>query len=144
MRYFAKASLFKVPVLKSIVKLLGAFPVDKSTVSSSYSAIKKSIELLKDGQVVSIFPQGKRYPGIDPASSKYQTGVGMIVYHAKCRVLPVCIQTKGWKVKPFRRTYVNIGKVIEFDEFSFSQGNTSEFGAAATLIFSRIKALVRD
>ncbi len=144
LRYFAKNSLFKVPVLKSIVKLLGAFPVDRSTVSSSYSAIKKSIELLSQNEVVSIFPQGRRVPGSDPRDSTFQTGVGMMVFHAKCRVLPVCIQTKGWKVKPFHRTYVNIGKIIEYDEFSFSKGNSAEYAQAASLIFSRIKELIRD
>ena len=35
LRYFAKASLFKVPILKNVVHGLGAFPVDKSTASSS-------------------------------------------------------------------------------------------------------------
>lgn len=144
LRYFAKASLFKVPVLRSIIKLLGAFPVDKSTVSSSYGAIKKSLELLHDGQVVSIFPQGRRVPGVDPKDATFQTGVGMMVYHASCRVLPVCIQTKDWKVKFFRRTYVKIGKIIEFDEFSFKDGNTAEFKNAASLIFSRIKECVGD
>ena len=144
LRYFAKASLFKIPLLKNLITALGAFPVDKSAVGTSTAAIKQSIALLQEGQIVGIFPQGHRMPGVDPRTTKTKNGAGMMVYHAKCPVLPVCIQTKNWKIGLFKRTKVIIGKPISYEEFTFEEGKNSEYAEAAQLIFSRITALIED
>lgn len=144
LRYFAKASLFKVPILKSIVHGLGAFPVDKTTASSSLAAIKNSLALLKQGESLSMFPQGHRIPSKDPRDTQPMSGIGMIVYRSKCRVLPVCIQTKHWRTGFFRRTYVRIGKPIEYEDFSFEKGGSAEFTAASELVFSKINELIKD
>ena len=144
LRYFAKASLFKVPILKNVVHGLGAFPVDKSTASSSIAAIKNTIALLKQGESISMFPQGHRIPSKDPRETETMNGIGMIVYRSKCRVLPVCLQTKHWRTGFFRRTDIRIGKPIEFEEFNFEKGGSAEYTAASELVFSRINELIKD
>ena len=65
-RFMAKKELFKVPVVNWIVGLLGAFPVDRG--GNDVGAIKKSVAMLKDGECMGIFPQGHRYPAVDPRS----------------------------------------------------------------------------
>ncbi|MGM9637922.1 MAG: lysophospholipid acyltransferase family protein [Eubacteriales bacterium] len=137
-RYFAKKELFKIPGLKQLITLLGAFPVDRSDASASVSSIKNTISLLEKGEVVGIFPQGKRFPGKNPNTTKPKNGVGMIEYHAKVKVIPVLLQNKKWKICPFRKTIVHIGKPIEYDEFTYSDGKGREFAEASELIFSRI------
>jgi 1-acyl-sn-glycerol-3-phosphate acyltransferase len=58
-RFMAWDALFRVPVLGSLVRLLGAFPVDvrKGQGGSAYSAAKRLVE---EGEIVGIFPEGKR------------------------------------------------------------------------------------
>ncbi len=145
LRFFAKAPLFKIPIIKSFFTALGAFPVDKSSVGASTAAIKKSIALLQNGEIVAIYPQGHRYPGISPKETKPRSGVGMMVYHAKCPVLPVLIQpNKKWKIIPFRKTKVVIGKPIAYEEFTFTEGKNAEYNEAAALVFSRITELIEE
>jgi 1-acyl-sn-glycerol-3-phosphate acyltransferase len=52
--FLAKDSLFKVPVLKSILKAVGTIPVKRN--GSDTAPIRKSIEVIKEGGSFSIFP----------------------------------------------------------------------------------------
>jgi len=141
-RFFAKAELFKIPGLKQLITALGAYPISRG--KSDVGAIKKTINLLTDGEVVGLYPQGHRYPGVHPSSTPVKNGVGLIAYRSKVRVLPIAVTTKGFKVKPFKKTYINIGKPIEFDELGFTEGNKEEFEAASKLVFDRIVGLVDE
>ncbi len=140
--YFAKAELFKVPIVRHFVKACGAFPVDRNNASASLGPIKTTLNFLKNGEVVGIFPQGTRRPCVNPKDTPIKSGVGMIEFHAKVKVVPVLIKTKKWKVIPFRRTYVIIGKPIDYSEFNFTNGKGTEFSDAANLIFSRITDMI--
>lgn len=137
-RYFAKKELFKIPGLKQLITLLGAFPVDRSDAAASVSSIKNTLSLLEKGEVVGIFPQGKRFPAKNPNTTKPKNGVGMIEFHAKVKVVPVLLQTKNWKLYPLRKTVVHIGKPIEYEEFTYTDGKGRDFADASELIFSRI------
>ncbi len=108
--FMAKKELFKVPVVGQLVKMLGAFPIDRK--GGDISAIKKAISMLKEGKSVGIFPQGHRYPGVDPATTEIKNGTGLIARRAECDVLPVYIARKDNKFRLFRRTYVIIGDLI--------------------------------
>lgn len=143
-RYFAKKELFAVPVLKQLITLLGAFPVDRSDAAASVASIRTTIGLLQEGEVVGIFPQGRRHPGVDPRTTTPKNGVGMIEFHAKVPVVPVLVQNKKWKVAPFRKTVVHIGKPIAYEEFSYTDGKGQEFADASRYVFDRILAQVDD
>lgn len=142
--YFAKASLFKIPFVRLVVKMLGALPVERGSTNGSFKAIKDSIALLKTGESVGIFPQGTRVAGLAPEDAKTKSGVGMIVYHSKFKVLPVCIKTKNWKPRFFRRTEIIIGKPIDYSEFEFTNGKNGEFDKASQYIFSKITELSKN
>ena len=142
--YFAKASLFKMPILRHVVKMLGALPVDRESTNGGFKALKDSIALLKTGECVGIFPQGTRVAGLSPENAETKNGVGMIVYHAKCKVLPVCIKTKKWKPHLFGKTEVIIGKPIDYSEFGFTNGKNGEFDRASQYIFSKIAELSKE
>ena len=142
LRFLAKAELFKVPILSGIIKACGAIPIERG--KGDVGALKKSIAVLRDGEVLGLYPQGHRYPGVDPAETEPQGGVGLVVSRAKCSVLPVCIQPKGFKIKAFRKTYVTIGKPIPFEEFAMTDNNKSEYDRVARQVFDSVCAMVRD
>ncbi len=138
-KYMAKAELFKVPLLSSLVKALGAYPVDRK--GSDVAAIKKTINLLKEGESITMFPQGTRHRGVSPKNSKIKYGCGLIAEKANVAVLPVFIKVKGYKVRLFRRTTVIIGKEISPEELKAAATSPEDRKSGAELIFSRITEL---
>lgn len=116
LHYFAKAELFRVPLLGSLIRALGAFPVRRG--AADVGAIKKTISLIRDGEVVGFYPQGHRYAGIHPSLTEPREGVGMIVCRAEADVLPVAIECKNYRMRPFKRTTVRIGKAIPYESWS--------------------------
>ncbi|MBE6623548.1 MAG: 1-acyl-sn-glycerol-3-phosphate acyltransferase, partial [Ruminococcaceae bacterium] len=135
-RFMAKAEIFKVPFVGMLVKALGAFPVKRG--SSDIGAIRNTIELLKNGECVGIFPQGTRHPGVDPRETEVKGGAGMCAYRGKCDVLPVAIVNKHRKMVFFSRNYVVIGKPIKYEELGINEGSKEEFEYASKVIFDRI------
>ena len=114
LRYMAKAELFKIPVLKWIVKLFGAYPVNRD--AADVSSIKTTINILGNGEVVGMYPQGHRAKKIHPENVAPKNGVAMVAMKAKTGILPVTVITKGYKVRMFHKTIVVFGEYIPFEE----------------------------
>ncbi len=138
-RYMAKAELFKIPLLKQLITVLGAFPIKRG--AGDVGAIKKTIALLKDGETVGMFPQGTRYKGVHPSESSVKHGAGMIAYRADVPVLPVAIITKNYKLCLFKRVDIVFGKPIFPSELGFESGSHAEQIAASEKIFDEILKL---
>ncbi len=136
LRYLAKAELFKIPILRSAIIALGGCKLERK--GGDVGAMKKAISLVKNGEAIAIFPQGTRCKGKNPADTEVKNGAGMIAYHSKATVIPVCIKTKKQKYSLFRRVDVIIGKPIEYSELGFSSGGSKEYKAATERIFSEI------
>ena len=135
-RYMAKKEVMTVPVLGKFLSALGAYPVDRG--GADVGSIKQTISFLESGEMVGIFPQGTRHPGVNPATTPIKGGVGMITWHTKATVLPVCIVTKHNRVRPFCRTQLIVGKPIPFGEFDYENGGRKEYLAASERIFADI------
>ena len=114
LRYMAKAELFKIPVLKSIVKLFGAYPVKRDT--ADVLSVKTTINILENGEVVGMYPQGRRAKKIHPGTVNPKHGVAMVAFKAKTGILPVTVISKGYKVRLFHKTIVVFGKYMPFEE----------------------------
>ena len=66
-KFVAKKELFSIPVLSTVMKALGAVKIDRA--GNDVAAMRKSVELAENGDIVSIFPQGHRYPAVNPAET---------------------------------------------------------------------------
>jgi len=135
-RFMAKKELFSIPLLSSLIKALGAFPVDRK--GGDVAAIRKTVSMLEDGSTVGIFPQGTRHAHKDPRETEVQHGVGLISYRAKCDIVPVFIKTKGHHVRPFKKTAIYFGEPVSYGELGYENGGKEEYKAAAELVFDRI------
>ena len=109
-RYLAKAELFRIPVLASFIRALGAIPLDRG--KSDVGAVRQAIEVAEGGELLGLFPQGTRQKGKNPADTPIKSGVAMIAARAKCPILPVCIRIKRMRYALLRRVDVIIGKPI--------------------------------
>lgn len=139
LRFLAKKELFKIPLLAQLISALGAYGVDRG--KGDVAAIKKTLSVLEEGEIVAMFPQGTRYPKVDPAKTEVKSGVGMMVYRSKADVQPVFIRVKNYKYRFLRKKEVIIGKPIKYEEFGFTNGGSEEYERAAKMVFDRILEL---
>ena len=123
-RFMSKKELFKVPVVGAFLKAIGCYPVDRK--SSDITALRNTINLLKDKDCVGIFPQGTRKPGIDPSTTTVKNGVGLIAARSGADVLPVAIKSKSGKTQMFRKNYLIIGELVKNEEYDFETNKGSE------------------
>jgi 1-acyl-sn-glycerol-3-phosphate acyltransferase len=84
--FMAKKELFDIPILGAAIAGVGAYPVDRK--GSARSAIKKSLEVLKAGGAVGIFPEGTRNLSgeIEP-----QVGAALLASLSGAPVVPASI-----------------------------------------------------
>ena len=111
--FMAKQELF-VPVLGDIYKLLGAFPVKRG--GADRTAIKHGIDLMLDGGVLAIFPEGTRSK--TGVLGKAEPGALMMAGKAKAVIVPTCV--KGTDIKRQGKLWpqvnVKFGKPIFFPQ----------------------------
>ena len=138
-KFVAKKELFSIPILSSVIKALGAVKIDRG--GNDVGALRKSIELIDGGDIVSIFPQGHRYPKVDPSTTPIKSGAGMVAFRSGCDVIPVFIKTKGNKYGIFKRIEIFYGKPIKNSDLGFTKGGSDEYEAATEKIFDAILAL---
>ena len=137
--FVAKRELFSVPIIGSLIKALGAIKLDRG--GNDVGAIKASVNAAKSGNIVAIFPQGHRYPGVNPAATPRKNGAGMIAYRAKVGLIPVALKAKDNKYRLFRKVEVIFGKPIEYAELGFTDGGNEEYKNATDTVFAEIVRL---
>lgn len=135
-KFVAKKELFAIPILRSIMKAFGAVKLDRG--GTDVGALRKSVELIEQGDIVSIFPQGHRYPAADPSTTPIKNGAGMVSYRSGCDVIPVFIKTKGNKYGIFKRTEIFYGKPIKNSALGFKNGGSDEYKIATDIVFDTI------
>ena len=133
--FMAKKELFDVPVLKWLLKALGAFPIDRT--GNDLATLKMTVSALKDGGRICLFPQGTRCPDVEPSSTEIKGGTALLVKHSKATVIPVGIYTKNYRVKLFRKVYVVIGSPRTYDELGFT-GTRDDYERITRDIFNEI------
>jgi len=116
--FMAKEELFKVPVIGPLIKSFGAYPVKRGGVS--IDAIKSSINILKSGKVMGVFPEGTRQKADDPSAALgAKKGTAMIALRSKAVVVPVAIVGN---YKLFRRTLIVYGKPVDIQSITVEEG----------------------
>ena len=91
LRALAKESLFKVGPLAWVIASLGGFPVHRETADRESMRIAR--ELLNDGNLLLVFPEGKRHEG--QAIGELFDGTAWLAAKTQSRVVPVGIAGTG-------------------------------------------------
>lgn len=104
----AKEELFHGPV-RWLVRFMGGFPVKRG--EADRQAIRTADELLKEGRVFFIFPEGTRSK--THRLAKGHSGLGMIALRSGVPVIPVAITGTEHILKKFRpRVTLTFGEPI--------------------------------
>ncbi len=85
--YMAKQELFEVPVLSTLIRWYGAYPVNRG--SADRSAIRSALASLEEGWATGVFLQGTRTP--DGRVTEPKLGAALIAQKAQAPLLPVCL-----------------------------------------------------
>lgn len=112
--FMAKASLFKYQPLKFFCTKMNAFPVNKEY--ADRQAIRRALQVLGEGKVLGIFPQGVRNKGGD---AKAQAGVVMIALKSGAPIIPIACVGTGYNVPCgwCRDLTVRVGQPIYLDQY---------------------------
>ncbi|MDR3279932.1 MAG: 1-acyl-sn-glycerol-3-phosphate acyltransferase [Synergistaceae bacterium] len=89
LRYLAKESLFRSPLLGFLIRTLGAVPVTREDSQRAGAVMKILLGLLKSGESVLLFPEGSRSP--DGRIKPLEAGVVYLAVKTGVPVLPVYI-----------------------------------------------------
>jgi 1-acyl-sn-glycerol-3-phosphate acyltransferase len=107
-RYLAWSAAFKWPVVGRFLTWFGAWPL--ALEGSDPAAIRRSLQWLKEGGAVVIFPEGGRSTS-SGALERFKAGAVRLALEAKVPILPVTIKggnsiwPRGWK-------FPHMGKVV--------------------------------
>ena len=88
-RFIAKEELFKIPFVKQSLKATGTIPIKRGTFDRA--AINASIKLLKEGEVVGVFPEGTRSHSKELDLGQLHNGASFIATRAKTKIIPFAI-----------------------------------------------------
>lgn len=119
--FMGKKELFENKFLSFIFRNLGAFPVDRQGVS--LSAIKSSLNVLNNGGVLGIYPEGTRIKnGYDENNAK--PGIALIANKANVKIMPVYVEGP-YKFRGKIELY--IGKEKDYLENYIGKINTEKY-----------------
>lgn len=105
--FFAKIELFANPFFAWLIRQVNAFPVKRY--EHDISAFKTAQRLLRHGQALLLFPEGRRSKTGELGKAK--AGVGMLAYKTKVPVVPLCIVNSN-RLKEFKKLKVAFGKPL--------------------------------
>jgi len=88
-RYLAWSVAFDWPVVGKIITALGAWPLQVN--GSDPTAIRRSLQWLRQGGVLVIFPEGGRSTS-DGAMTRFKAGAVRLALEANVPILPVTIR----------------------------------------------------
>ena len=85
--YMAKIELFEHPIFGAAIRRCHAFPVKRG--AADRGAIKAAVNVLRQGHVLGLFPEGTRSK--DGKLHKAEAGVGLLAAMSGAPVVPACI-----------------------------------------------------
>lgn len=124
-RFMAKSEIFEMKIVGNLARFFRAFPIHRD--SADRSALKKAIDLLKDGQVVGIFPEGETSETGEMLPLK--PGISLIAKASGVPVVCVGIKNSAYIIpygkllpRPALRTVrVRFGQPFLYESFPNSQ-----------------------
>jgi 1-acyl-sn-glycerol-3-phosphate acyltransferase len=113
--FMGKAPLFRVPVLGTLFRMLGGFPVERD--GTDTGPLRESLRILKAGEPLVVYPEGTRQNG--RRISELQAGAAYLSAKTGAPIVPVGIagteetfRTRPGRLPGFGRIVVVVGEPI--------------------------------
>lgn len=132
--FFAKEELFRIPLLGAIIRAVGAIPVKRG--AGDRKALSLSLDVLKQGGIVGIFPEGTRiHSGMIEEGKK---GAAFFAMRSQAVVIPVVILGP---YRLFRKTRIIYGAPIDLSPYREMKSNSAVLAEVSALIMEQIRSL---
>jgi 1-acyl-sn-glycerol-3-phosphate acyltransferase len=136
--FMAKEELFSIPFIGYVLRRCFAFPVKRTAIDRS--ALKKASQVLNEGHVLVIFPEGHRSKNGD--LQPFKEGAALFAHRADAPVIPVLFENT-FKIFPkaiWKTTKAICGAPLDLSEF---QGKKTD-SALLSEMTDRFTASIRQ
>jgi 1-acyl-sn-glycerol-3-phosphate acyltransferase len=151
-RFLGKASVFRVPVIGSIITRVGQIPVERGTVDAVRS-LDRLTTALKEGGAVVIYPEGTttREPDLWPMRGK--TGAARLALATDAPVVPVVTwgaqqifdpRTKKLRVRPGAPVTVVAGPPVDLSRWQGKPPSRALLEEMSDAIMVRLRDMLAD
>jgi len=133
--FMAKEELFRIPIIGSIIKLWGAFPVRRNT--ADITAIRQALNVIKRGEIFGIFPEGTRNK--EGRVTVLQPGAALIALKANVPAIPIFIE----QYKLFGPTNIYVGKPLNLSQYAKERADANKLEEVSDMMYEalfRLKA----
>ena len=137
MYVMAKEELFKNNFIRWFAKKCCVFPVKRGKMD--LDSMKFSLKVLKEGQILMIFPEGTRN-GMEK-NGKAQNGAAFMALRTGVPVIPVGIQGE---MKPFHKVTLRYGKPLDFSEYKSNKPEKEVLDKVSKEIMDNIIMLTNE
>ncbi len=125
--FLAKSDYFTEPGLKGRLKRMfftgvGQVPIDRSGGRASEAALETGIDILNEGKLLGIYPEGTRSP--DGRLYRGKVGVARMALEAGVPVIPVAmigtfeVQPQGKVIPRIKRIGMRFGAPLDFSRYA--------------------------
>ena len=111
LNFVAKEDLFTHGILMWLGHLFDVIPIKRDM--QDIEAMKRCLKVLKNGELLGIFPEGTR-KGMEK-NLKAKNGAAYMAIKSKAKVIPVGIHGS---FKPFTKVYVNYGQPLDLSGYT--------------------------
>ena len=112
--FVAKEDLFRHRSLFWLGHIFDAIPIKRDM--QDIEAMKRCLKVLKNGELLGIFPEGTR-KGLEK-NGKAKNGAAFMSIKSKAKIIPIGIHGS---FKPFSKIYINYGEPIELTQYNKEQ-----------------------
>lgn len=124
--FLAKSEYFtgkgvKGAFMRFFFSATGQLPIDRSGGKASEAALNTGLEVLSEGKLLGIYPEGTRSP--DSKMYRGRTGVARMVLEAHVPIIPVAmigtekVMPLGTKMPRVHRVGIIVGEPLDFSRF---------------------------
>lgn len=123
--FMAKDPILHAPILGYVARRLGVIGAMRD--GSDVRTIMDSMKVLKNGEKLSLFPEGTRNKTSDEEFLPFHGGAAMLAIKTRTPIIPIVICNRP---KVFRMTHVVIGEPFEFTEYYGKKLSSEEYAQA--------------
>lgn len=117
--YVAKEPLFKTILVRNVLRGIGCVSISKNADRSAMQSILDSIKIVKGGQPMGIFPEGRRTYSND--LTDFKPGAFKLALKAEADIVPVCLYNMHGILnrKGIRKhtAYIHILPIIPYEQY---------------------------
>lgn len=132
--FMGKDSLFKNRLLGGFLRKVHAFPVSRG--ETDMAAMRTAMQIIRDGKVLGIFPEGHRQK--DNRVQHIETGIAVMAMRTDVPLVPVMITGK---YRLFGRIRVRVGQPIPLDDLRAAHADAQTLETLKQRIIDALEAL---